>query len=67
MTYTANKYCGGTYCGDGLFESLDECLTFADDGFCDYVRVVSDEGQVLKIHFTPTPERMHDTGCDGIY
>jgi hypothetical protein len=61
MTYTAYKYCGGAYCGNGEFESLDAVMRFADDGFCDYVRAVSDEGQTLKIRFTPTDEKMFDT------
>lgn len=61
MTYTAYKYCGGVYCGNGEFDSLDACFAFADDGFCDYVRVISTEGQVLRIHFTPTESKMFDT------
>lgn len=61
MEYTAYKYSGGVYCGNGEFDSLDACFAFADDGFCDYVRVVSDEGQVIKIHFTPTDSKMFDT------
>lgn len=67
MAYTAYKYAGGTYCGNGFFESLDECLAFADDGFCDYVRVESDEGQTIKMHFTPTDSKMFDTDRDGRY
>ena len=55
MTYTAWKYSGGTYCGNGDFDSLDACLAFADDGFCDYVRVQNtDTLQIIKIHFEPT-------------
>lgn len=61
MGYTAYKYSGGVYCGNGEFDSLDAVMVFADDGFCDYVRVVSDEGQVLRIHFTTTDEKMYDT------
>ena len=61
MGYTAYKYSGGVYCGNGDFDSLDACFAFADDGFCDYVRVVSGEGQVIKIHFTPTEAKMYDT------
>ena len=65
MAYTAYKYAGGTYCGNGFFDSLDACFAFADDGFCDYVRVVSDEGQVIRIHFTPTEANMYDHDRDG--
>lgn len=65
MTYTAWKYAGGTYCGNGFFDSLDECFAFADDGFCDYVRVETDEGQTIKMHFTPTESKMYATDRDG--
>lgn len=55
MKYTAWKYSGGTYCGNGDFDSLDAVLAFADDGFCDYVRVQNaDTLQTIKIHFEPT-------------
>lgn len=60
VSYTAYKYSGGTYCGNGFFETLDECFEFANDGFCDYVRIVNDaDGQVIKMHFTPTESRMY--------
>lgn len=59
MTYSCTKYSGGVYCGGGTgFTSLDAVMDYADDGFCDYVRVKSESGQILKIHFTPTDERM---------
>ena len=68
MTYTATKYSGGVYCGGGEgFESLDAVMEFADDGFCDYVRVKSDTGQTLKIHFTPTDENMFNTDPHANY
>lgn len=54
--FVAWKYAGGTYCGNALCRSLDECMSFADDGFCDYVRVETPEGKILKIHFTPTEQ-----------
>lgn len=54
MKYSAVKYSGGVNCGNGYFDTLDECFEFADDCFCDYVRVTNLEtGQVLKIHFEP--------------
>lgn len=50
--YEANKYCGGVYCGNGEFGSIQECFDFADDGFCDYVRVTDmQSGRTIKIHF----------------
>ena len=57
MKYTAWKYAGGTYCGNGDFDTLDECLAFADDGFCDYVRVQDQATlRTIKIHFEPNEE-----------
>lgn len=54
MKYSAKIYSGGVYCGCGEFDTLDACFEFADDGFCDYVRVTNLEtGQVLKIRFDP--------------
>ena len=29
------KYTGRTYCGNAFFNSFDECIKFANDGFCD--------------------------------
>lgn len=52
--YAAAKYSGGVYCGNGSFDSFDECMEFADDGFCDYVRIVDQETlQRFKVHFDP--------------
>lgn len=53
--YRVFKYSGGTYCGNGEFNTLDDCFKFADDGFCDYARIEA-EGQTIKMHFTPKGE-----------
>lgn len=59
MEYTVHKYSGGTFCGmaEGR-RSIDECMEYADDGFCDYARIqkARDDGtvQVIKVHFEPT-------------
>ncbi len=59
MEYTVHKYSGGTFCGmaEGR-KSIDECMEYADDGFCDYARIqkVREDGtvQVIKVHFEPT-------------
>ena len=59
MAYTVHKYSGGTYCGmaEGR-ETLDACMEYADDGFCDYARIVNEREdgtvQVIKVHFEPT-------------
>lgn len=50
MKYEVCKYCGRTYCGNGFFETLDECLIFANDGFCDRAVITSrNDGMKLKI------------------
>ena len=57
MKYLASKYGGGVYCGNGYFSTLDDAFAFADDGFCDYVRIVNIEtGQTIKVHFEPTED-----------
>lgn len=57
--YAASKYCGGTYCGNGEFDSLEAAFEFANDGFCDYVRITNMvNGQILKIRFTPDDEKL---------
>lgn len=49
--YVVNKYDGGVYCGNGFFDSLDDCYTFADDGFCDYMRIKDVQNNIeLKVH-----------------
>lgn len=68
MTYSCSKYSGGVYCGGGEgFASLDAVMEFADDGFCDYVRVKSESGQTLKIHFTPTDEKLLESNSQTNY
>jgi hypothetical protein len=57
MEYRAYKYCGGVYCGNGEFDSIDEAVKFANDGFCDYVRIVADDGMTLKVHITDTGKK----------
>lgn len=49
--WTVVKYSGGVCCGDGIFETLDQCFAFANDGFCDYCRITGENGDVLKLHF----------------
>lgn len=51
MKYVVNKYCGGTWCGNAYCETLDACYAFANDGFCDYMRITEMEtGTVIKAH-----------------
>lgn len=34
--YVVEISCGGTYCGNGFFNTIEECKKFLeDDGFCD--------------------------------
>lgn len=37
--YTVNKYSGRVYCGNGFFDTLEECQEFGNDGFCDKIVV----------------------------
>lgn len=32
--YIVNKYAGRVFCGNGFFDTYDECIEFAKDGFC---------------------------------
>lgn len=45
-TYSAEKYAGMVYCGNGLFDTVNECIAFADDGFCDKLIVVNNKTDV---------------------
>jgi len=56
--FRANKYCGGVYCGNGEFATFAEALAFADDGFCDYVRIVAPDGRNFRIHFDPDDSKL---------
>ena len=56
-TYSVTKYSGGMWCGNAHFmATIDQCIEFANDGFCDYCRITCDDGSILKVHFT-TPEQ----------
>lgn len=37
--YIVNKYSGGVYCGNAFCETLDKCYEFANDGFCDKMKI----------------------------
>ena len=37
--YTVSKFAGKVYCGNAFFNTLDECYEFANDGFCDKMKV----------------------------
>lgn len=52
MRYTVEIYAGRVYCGNGFFNTLDECYAFANDGFCDRMKVYdSREDKILNIKF----------------
>ena len=53
--YRCNKYSGGVYCGNAELDSIQACIDFANDGFCDYVRIIGPDGSDYRIHFK-TPE-----------
>ena len=50
--YTVNIYCGRKYCGNGFFETFEECVRFLDDdGFADYARIRDNEtGRIYRVH-----------------
>lgn len=37
--YTVAIYAGKVYCGNGFYDTLDECYKFANDGFCDKMKI----------------------------
>lgn len=42
--FAIHIYCGGTYCGNGLFETEEEAIRWAEaDPFCDKARLVNME------------------------
>lgn len=56
-TYSVTKYSGGVMSGQAdQLASIDQCMEFSNDGFCDYCRITCDDGSVLKVRFT-TPEQ----------
>ena len=66
-TYRVDKYSGGKWCG--CFDraaTIDQCMQFANDGFCDYCRITCDDGSVLKVHFT-TPELENGETVERLY
>lgn len=44
FNYIVNKYCGRTYCGNGFFNTIEECMEFANDGFCDKAIISDNNG-----------------------
>lgn len=36
MNYTVDKYHDRTLCDSSEFDTFIECISFADDGFCDH-------------------------------
>ena len=35
FNYIVNKYCGRVYCGNAFCDTIEECVEFINDGFCD--------------------------------
>ena len=48
--YEVCKYCGRVYCGNAFCDTIEECLQFANDGFCNKA-IITGEGvrYVVKI------------------
>ena len=52
MKYSVEKFCGRKYCGNAFFDTFDEVLEFADDGFCDNAIIYdAGTGRVYKLKF----------------
>lgn len=53
--YYCRIYAGRTFCGDGLFETLEECEKFLkEDGFCNKAIITDNEtGKKRTIIITP--------------
>lgn len=51
--YLINIYCGGTYCGNGYFDTEEEAIRWAEaDPFCDKAKLVNFEtGEKRTIKF----------------
>lgn len=48
--YIVNKYCDNVYCGNGFFDTIEECMQFAEDGFCDKALIANTETEeVTKV------------------
>ena len=60
-TYNVRKYSGGVFCGVAQnLATIDTCIEFANDGFCDYCRITCDDGSILKIRFTTPEQETHE-------
>lgn len=46
--YIAEKYCGRVYCGNAFLDTIEKCIEFGDDGFCDKVKIINIETQEKK-------------------
>lgn len=46
-TYFAEIYSGGVYCGNGEFNTLEKCIEFASDGFCDKLLIWHDDEKTI--------------------
>ena len=48
--YVVNKYAGKKYCGNAFFNTIDDCIAFADDGFCTRAKIRDTEtGRLLTV------------------
>ena len=49
MEYVVNKYSGRVYCGNAFFDTFEECIQFADDGFCNKAVIQRRDGKRYTI------------------
>lgn len=52
MRYLVEKFSGRVYCGNAFFETLEECIKFADDNFCNRAIITELEtDKKFKVYF----------------
>ena len=44
--YAVNKYAGRVYCGNAFCNTIEECIAFANDGFCDKAIIYDNDESV---------------------
>ncbi len=49
--YAVNKYAGRVYCGNAFCNTIEECIAFANDGFCDKAIIYDNDGKRTVIKF----------------
>lgn len=52
MKYSVEIFCGKVFCGNGLFDTFEECVKFAyDDGICTKAIIHANGARIAMIKF----------------